>query len=57
MSREIIHFSILFISLLLIQVLICNHIVLFNVATPIIFIYFFVRLPMTFKEACLPERI
>ena len=46
MSREIIHFSILFISLLLIQVLICNHIVLFNVATPIIFIYFIVRLPM-----------
>lgn len=36
----------LFIILLLIQVLICNHIVLFGVAIPFIFIYFIIRMPV-----------
>lgn len=46
MAREIISFAILFVSALLVQVLICNHIVLFNVAAPVVFIYFIIRLPI-----------
>lgn len=46
MSREIVHYIILFVSMLLLQVLICNNIVLFNVAIPIIFIYFIIHLPI-----------
>lgn len=47
MSRELIYYAILFVAMLLLQALICNHIVLFNVAVPIIFIYFIIRLPMS----------
>lgn len=36
----------LFISLILIQVLICNNILLFGVAVPFIFIYFIFNLPL-----------
>lgn len=46
MNKDIIGFAFLFIMLLLLQVLICNHIALFNVAVPIIFIYFIIRLPI-----------
>ena len=46
MIKEVIKFSILFILILLVQVLICNHIALFNVAVPIVFIYFIIRLPI-----------
>lgn len=46
MGKEFIQFSILFIILLLVQVFICNHIALFNVAVPIVFIYFIIRLPI-----------
>ena len=46
MSKEIIKFAILFVVMLLVQVLICNHVALFNVAVPIVFIYFIVRLPI-----------
>lgn len=46
MNNDILKFSVLFVLLLLGQVLICNHIALFNVAVPIIFIYFIIRLPM-----------
>ena len=42
MSRELIYYAILFVAMLLLQALICNHIVLFNVAVPIIFIYFII---------------
>lgn len=47
MTKDIIKFSILFIMLLLVQILICNHIAIFNVAIPIVFIYFIIRLPIS----------
>lgn len=46
MNRQILIFVLLFVLLVLVQVLICNHIVLFNIAVPIVFIYFILRLPM-----------
>jgi rod shape-determining protein MreD len=46
MNKEILKSTFLFILLLLAQVLICNHIAIFNVAVPIIFIYFIIRLPI-----------
>lgn len=47
MPRELATYLILFLALLLAQVLICNHILLFGVAMPIIFIYLIIRLPMS----------
>ncbi|MEG1539809.1 MAG: rod shape-determining protein MreD [Muribaculaceae bacterium] len=47
MSKSIIQFIILFIVLVLVQAIICNHICIFNIAVPIIFIYFILRLPIT----------
>lgn len=53
MSKDILTFSILFVVMLLLQVLICNHIALFNVAVPIIFIYFIIRLPISLGDGWL----
>lgn len=53
MDKEIIKFAILFIILLMVQVLICNHIAIFNVAVPIIFIYFIIRLPVSLGQGML----
>lgn len=47
MAKQVIHFIILFFILVLVQVLVCNNISIFNVATPFIFIYLLVRLPIT----------
>lgn len=47
MARQIINTLILFIILVLAQVLIFNHIMLFGVAAPIVFIYFIIRLNMS----------
>lgn len=47
MSKTILQFFLLFIAMLLAQVIVFNHIVLFNVAMPVIFIYFIIRLPIT----------
>ena len=47
MTKQIIQFSILFVILTFVQVLVCNNISIFNIATPFIFIYFLVRLPIT----------
>ena len=47
MNKEIITFTILFVLLVLLQVLLFNHIALFDVAFPIIFIYFIIRLPIS----------
>lgn len=47
MNREILTYFILFLVMIALQVLICNHIVLFNVAIPIVFIYFIIRLPIS----------
>lgn len=46
MGRNIIQYTTLFVILILVQVLICNHIMLFGVAVPILFFYFILRLPM-----------
>lgn len=53
MNKEIFKFTVLFILILLIQVLICNHISLFNVAIPIVFIYFIIRLPIAMGKGWL----
>lgn len=47
MNRTIFTTALLFIALLLLQVLVCNHIVLFGAAVPFIFIYFIVRQPIS----------
>lgn len=46
MAKTIIDIALLFIAMLLVQVLLCNNIVLFSVAVPIVFIYFIIRMPM-----------
>lgn len=46
MGHNIPQYVILFICLVLVQILICNHIMLFGVAIPILFFYFILRLPM-----------
>lgn len=49
MIRSIVTYILLFIVLLLVQVLICNHILLFGVAMPVIYIYCIIRMPMSVK--------
>lgn len=46
MNRTFLILAFLFPILILLQVLICNHIMLFNLAVPFIFIYFIVRFPI-----------
>lgn len=46
MNKTYLQLAVLFPVLILLQVLICNHIMLFNVAVPFIFIYFIVRFPI-----------
>lgn len=46
MNHRTLSFIALFIILLLVQVLICNHIVLFGVAVPFVFIFFILRMPV-----------
>lgn len=53
MNKDVLKFALLFILLLLFQVLICNHIAIFNVAVPIIFIYFLIRLPISMGQGWL----
>ncbi len=53
MNREIFKYAFLFIVMLLVQVLICNHIALFNVAVPMVFIYFIVKLPIGMSRSLL----
>jgi len=53
MNKDILKFIILFILMVLVQVLICNHIALFNMAVPIVFIYFIIRLPMNLGKGWL----
>ncbi len=47
MHKDILKFTLLFFLMLMVQVLICNHIAIFNVAVPIVFIYFIIRLPIS----------
>ena len=53
MNKDIIVFTLLFVILVALQVLICNHIAIFNVAVPIIFIYFIIRLPIALGKGAL----
>lgn len=52
MHKTIIQFVILFVVLTLLQV-VCNKIILFDVATPIIFIYLLFRLPINLPKTAL----
>ncbi len=45
MTKTVVHFIVLFLALLLLQ-LVCNKIVLFNIAMPVVFIYLILRLPV-----------
>lgn len=47
MGKTVIQFVILGLALILAQVIVFNHICLFNVAVPMVFIYFILRLPIT----------
>lgn len=47
MLRTVIEFIILFAVMVVLQVVIFNHLVLWGVAVPIVFIYWLVRLPVT----------
>ncbi len=47
MVKQIINFSILALLLMAVQVLVCNNISIFGIATPFIFIYLIIRLPIT----------
>lgn len=53
MNKDVIVFTFLFVILVAVQVLICNHIAIFNVAVPIIFIYFIIRLPISMGKGWL----
>lgn len=46
MTRNVIYFFFLFIGLVIAQVVIFNRIWLFNTAMPLVFIYFFISLPI-----------
>lgn len=50
MGKTAIHLFFLFVSMFLIQMLICNHIILFGVAVPLVFVYFIVRAPMNLNR-------
>lgn len=47
MSKTVLQFVILSLVLILAQVIVFNHICLFNMAVPMVFIYVIVRLPIT----------
>lgn len=50
MSKNALEYIAIFIVLILAQVLIFNHILLFDVALPIVFIYVLIRLPMNLSR-------
>ena len=47
MTKEILKFAFMFVALAVCQVVVFNHICLFGVAIPLIFIYFIIKLPIT----------
>lgn len=47
MARTLTIYLLLFVLLLLAQVLICNHILLFGIAIPAVYLYAIIRLPMS----------
>lgn len=46
MAKEILKYLLLFVVLVVAQVVVFNHLCLFNVAIPLIFIYFIIKLPV-----------
>lgn len=46
MTKESLNNFVILVCLLLVQILICNHIMLFNIAMAFIFIYVIIKLPM-----------
>ena len=46
MDKRIIHIAVLFVTILLAQILIFNHILLFGIAAPLVLVYFIVRTPI-----------
>ena len=50
MTKTVIQFIVLFLALLVLQ-LVCNKIVLFNIAMPVVFIYLILRLPVNLHGA------
>lgn len=49
MTKNVIHFTLLFIAMVLVQI-ICSKILLFDLATPLVFIYFIIRLPINLSK-------
>lgn len=49
MNNRFFTYIILFLACILLQVLVFNHIALFHVAIPVVFIYFLIRLPIDMK--------
>lgn len=47
MAKTILHFALLFVLLVAAQAIVFNHMCLFGVAVPLVFIYFLMRLPVT----------
>jgi len=50
MTKTVIQFIVLFLVLIVLQ-LVCNKIVLFNIAMPVVFIYLILRLPVNLHSA------
>lgn len=46
MAKEILKYLMLFVVLVIAQVVVFNHLCLFNVAVPLVFIYFIIKLPV-----------
>lgn len=46
MTKEILKYLLLFIVLVIAQVVVFNHLCLFNVAIPLVFIYLIIKLPV-----------
>ncbi len=47
MTKEVLKYLLMFVILVVTQVVVFNHLCLFNVAIPLIFIYFIIKLPVT----------
>lgn len=46
MTKEILKYLLLFLILVVAQVVVFNHLCLFNVAVPLVFVYFIIKLPV-----------
>ena len=49
MIKEVLKYCLLFLGCVLAQVLLFNQIAIFNIAFPIVFVYFIIRLPISLK--------